>query len=92
MSLYREHGVSPAAGCLPALVQLPVLGVMYRLFDSRTVAGRPNGLLAHELGGVPLGSRPCCPTARSRPPRSSRSRRVFIWPRRRFGPWPSGRC
>ena len=55
--LYRRHGVSQAAGCLPALAQLPVLGLMYQLFMSRTIAGAPNGLLAHTLGGVPLGSR-----------------------------------
>jgi YidC/Oxa1 family membrane protein insertase len=56
-NLYRRHGVSQAAGCLPALAQLPVLGLMYQLFMSRTIAGAPNGLLAHTLGGVPLGSR-----------------------------------
>jgi YidC/Oxa1 family membrane protein insertase len=56
-NLYRENGVSQAAGCLPALVQLPILGMMYQLFISRTIAGSPNRLLTHSLGGVPLGSR-----------------------------------
>lgn len=30
MALYREHGVNPAAGCLPALLQLPVFFGLYR--------------------------------------------------------------
>lgn len=29
LALYRHHGVSPASGCLPMLVQLPVLWAMY---------------------------------------------------------------
>ncbi len=30
MALYREHGVNPAAGCLPVLVQLPILFALYQ--------------------------------------------------------------
>jgi YidC/Oxa1 family membrane protein insertase len=30
MALYREHGVNPAAGCLPLLVQLPLLFALYQ--------------------------------------------------------------
>ncbi len=29
MALYREHGVNPAAGCLPLLLQLPILLALY---------------------------------------------------------------
>jgi YidC/Oxa1 family membrane protein insertase len=29
MALYREHGINPAAGCLPALIQLPVFFGLY---------------------------------------------------------------
>ena len=29
MALYREHGVSPLSGCLPLLMQMPVLLAMY---------------------------------------------------------------
>jgi len=29
MELYKEHGVNPAAGCLPLLVQLPILYGLY---------------------------------------------------------------
>lgn len=56
LELYRARGVKTTAGLLPSLLQLPVLLVMYRLFASRTVGGRPNGLLAHSVAGVPLGS------------------------------------
>lgn len=29
LALYKQHGVNPAAGCLPLVVQLPVLWAMY---------------------------------------------------------------
>jgi YidC/Oxa1 family membrane protein insertase len=54
--LYRQEGTGLLAGCLPALLQLPFFSVMYRLFVSRTVEGRPNGLLGHDLLVAPLGS------------------------------------
>ncbi|MER6302836.1 YidC/Oxa1 family membrane protein insertase [Kitasatospora sp. NPDC001539] len=47
--LYRKEQVSPFAGCLPMLVQIPFFSVMYRLFTT------PNDLLDHTLFGVPLG-------------------------------------
>jgi len=31
MKLYKEHGVNPAAGCLPTLIQLPILLGLYRV-------------------------------------------------------------
>ena len=30
MALYREHGVNPAGGCLPLLLQLPILFALYQ--------------------------------------------------------------
>lgn len=30
MALYKEHGVNPAGGCLPALVQIPVFLALYQ--------------------------------------------------------------
>lgn len=30
--LYKEHKVSPFAGCLPILIQLPIIWALYRLF------------------------------------------------------------
>ena len=32
MALYREHKVNPVGGCLPLLLQLPALFVLYRIF------------------------------------------------------------
>lgn len=54
MALHRREGVSPAAGCLPALVQLPVIMVVYRLFSAPAIGDEPNGLLHHTLLGTPL--------------------------------------
>jgi len=34
MNLYKEYGVNPAAGCLPMLLQLPVLFALYAVFKS----------------------------------------------------------
>jgi len=31
MALYQKHGVNPAAGCLPMLIQLPILFALYRV-------------------------------------------------------------
>jgi YidC/Oxa1 family membrane protein insertase len=55
-ALYRAEGGGMLAGCLPLLLQLPFFSLMYRLFLSRTVAGRPNALLARDLLATPLGS------------------------------------
>ncbi|RFS81714.1 membrane protein insertase YidC [Actinomadura spongiicola] len=54
-ALFEAEGVSPAAGCLPMLVQVPFFMVMYRLFVSATVAGHQNLLLTHTLLAAPLG-------------------------------------
>lgn len=46
MALYREHGVNPAAGCLPILLQLPILLALYQVLirASGTVQGfMPSG-------------------------------------------------
>ncbi len=32
MALYKEHQVSPLSGCLPLLIQLPILFALYRAF------------------------------------------------------------
>ncbi len=33
MALYKEHGVNPAAGCLPMIIQLPVLLGLYNVLQ-----------------------------------------------------------
>jgi YidC/Oxa1 family membrane protein insertase len=34
MKLYKEYGVNPAGGCLPMLLQMPILFALYALFAS----------------------------------------------------------
>src|SRR3989344_928573 len=29
MRLYKEHGINPAAGCLPVLIQMPIIWALY---------------------------------------------------------------
>jgi len=55
-ALYRREGTGQFAGCLPTLLQLPFFSVMYQLFRSGTIGGRPNGLLGHRLLNATLGS------------------------------------
>lgn len=56
MRLYRDENASPLAGCLPVLVQAPVVGILYAVFLHPTIAGRSNALLVQTVSGVPLGS------------------------------------
>jgi YidC/Oxa1 family membrane protein insertase len=55
LELYRDAGVSPFAGVLPALAQLPVVSVLYGVAVSPTLNGHPNELLTETLFGAPLG-------------------------------------
>jgi YidC/Oxa1 family membrane protein insertase len=55
-ALYQAEGTSMFAGCLPLLAQWPFLSVMYLLFRSPAIGGKPNSLLAHGLFGAALGS------------------------------------
>ncbi|MBX2990768.1 MAG: membrane protein insertase YidC [Bacteroidetes bacterium] len=34
MNLYKEYGVNPAGGCLPILLQMPILFALYNVFSS----------------------------------------------------------
>lgn len=55
LALYRAENVSPFAGFLPTLLQLPVVSLVYALFLRTTIAGEPNLLLAAPLGPASLG-------------------------------------
>lgn len=44
MRLYKEHGVNPAAGCLPMLVQLPIIWALYSVLQ-KIVALHPNSIV-----------------------------------------------
>ena len=55
-ALRAREGAGMFTGCLPALLQIPFFTVVYRLFLSGTVGGRPNLLLHQHLFGASLGS------------------------------------
>ncbi|CAM5403631.1 MULTISPECIES: YidC/Oxa1 family membrane protein insertase [Streptomyces] len=57
MELHREEKVSPLAGCLPGLFQLPAFFLLYHLFSNTTIGGHANELLSHQLFAAPLGDR-----------------------------------
>ncbi|WP_101254766.1 YidC/Oxa1 family membrane protein insertase [Streptomyces barkulensis] len=63
LELHTREGVSPAAGCLPMLAQLPVFFVMYRLFTAeRALLHRDRGAVtpcrtAPGAGGCPAPGR-----------------------------------
>jgi YidC/Oxa1 family membrane protein insertase len=56
MALYAAENASPLAGCLPLLLQAPVLSLIYGLFLLPTINGHENELLGHTLAGAPLGT------------------------------------
>src|ERR1700674_2588667 len=45
MKLYKEHGINPAGGCLPMLIQLPVFVVLYGVIRGLTNTVKVNGHL-----------------------------------------------
>lgn len=51
LDLYKQHGVNPAAGCLPLLVQMPVLIALYNVFYHVLQNGNMTKLIA-ELNQV----------------------------------------
>ncbi|MFF0004214.1 YidC/Oxa1 family membrane protein insertase [Streptomyces tibetensis] len=57
LELHAEEKVSPLAGCLPGMLQIPAFFLLYHLFSSDTIGGEANGLLGHQLFTAPLGER-----------------------------------
>ncbi len=55
MELYAAEKVSPLAGCLPMLAQMPVISLVYALFVLPTIDGEPNSLLTAPAFGTDLG-------------------------------------
>jgi YidC/Oxa1 family membrane protein insertase len=56
MELYTAEKASPLAGCLPTLLQAPVLSTVYGLFILGSINGHANGLLIERFFMVPLGA------------------------------------
>ena len=49
MNLYREFGVNPMSGCIPMLLQMPVLFAMFRLFPNMIELRHKSFLWADDL-------------------------------------------
>ena len=49
MELYRKAGVNPAAGCIPMLLQMPILFAMFRFFPSSIELRQQSFLWAKDL-------------------------------------------
>lgn len=49
MALYRQSGVSPMAGCIPVLIQMPVLIAVFRFFPSAIQLRQESFLWAEDL-------------------------------------------
>jgi YidC/Oxa1 family membrane protein insertase len=49
MALYRETGVSPLAGCIPMLIQMPILFAIFRLFPSAIELRQKGFMWAEDL-------------------------------------------
>ncbi len=45
MKLYKEHGVNPLAGCLPSLLQLPIIWALYSVL-TQIISLAPNTIVA----------------------------------------------
>ncbi|RJQ78810.1 membrane protein insertase YidC [Pseudonocardiaceae bacterium YIM PH 21723] len=55
LELNSTQGTAMFAGCMPLLLQMPFLMIMYRMFTSDVVGGAPNQLLTATVFDVPLG-------------------------------------
>jgi YidC/Oxa1 family membrane protein insertase len=49
MALYKKVGVSPLGGCLPMLLQMPILFAMFRFFPTSIELRQQSFLWAHDL-------------------------------------------
>ncbi len=49
MKMYREMGVNPLAGCLPLLLQYPIIIALWRYFQNSIVIRQESFLWAHDL-------------------------------------------
>lgn len=61
MRLYKEHGVNPAAGCLPVLIQIPVIWALYTvlqkivMLNGKSIVSEINKML-YDIPGLQLTS------------------------------------
>lgn len=50
MRLYKEHGVNPAAGCLPVIIQMPLIWALYSVLQN--VVNIKSGAVVAEINKV----------------------------------------
>lgn len=50
MKAYKEHGINPAAGCLPMLIQLPLIWALYAVL--RNVVGFKSAAIVAEVNKI----------------------------------------
>jgi YidC/Oxa1 family membrane protein insertase len=57
MKLYRERGVNPASGCLPLLIQMPILFAMYAAFlQAPTLTGEQLRAIVWSFVPIPISA------------------------------------
>jgi YidC/Oxa1 family membrane protein insertase len=49
MKLFREAGVNPLGGCIPALLQIPIFFALYSFFNSNVALRGQSFLWSHDL-------------------------------------------
>ena len=49
MKLFREAGVNPLGGCIPALLQIPIFFALFSFFNSNVALRGQPFLWAHDL-------------------------------------------
>lgn len=49
LKMYRETGINPLAGCLPLLLQYPIIIALWRYFESSIAIRQESFLWAHDL-------------------------------------------
>ena len=52
MKLFREAGVNPLGGCIPALLQIPIFFALYSFFSSSVALRGQSFLWAHDLSAA----------------------------------------
>lgn len=56
MKVYQKHKINPMAGCLPMIIQLPIIFILYRALLNFNFSENPSFLWIKDLGepNVPL--------------------------------------
>ena len=52
MKLFREAGVNPLGGCIPALLQIPIFFALYSFFNSKHCPARSDILMVQRSFGL----------------------------------------